>query len=113
MIKGSELKMTSYFYIQVTDSELCDMMKNGSTNQKIFIDKAIKASAVEEVFNLIESLIDDELLSIQEDIRGAINGGILFLTDKDGAAQLSENDFIKYEITENLYLIIELAFKPI
>lgn len=102
--------MTSYFYIQVTDSELCDMMKNGSTNQKIFIEKAIKAGAVEEVFNLIESLIDDELLTgIQEpyDIRGSINGGVLFLTDKEGAAQLSENDFIKYEITENLYLIIE------
>lgn len=102
--------MTSYFYIQVTDSELCDMMKNGSTNQKIFIDKAIKAGAVEEVFNLIESLIDDEILTgILEpyDIRDAINGGVLFLTDKTGAAELSENDFIKYEITEDLYLIVE------
>lgn len=102
--------MTSYFYIQVNDNEICDMMKNGSTNQKIFIDKAIKAGAVEEVFNLIESLIDDEILTgIMEpyDIRDAINGGVLFLTDKAGAAELSENNFIKYEIKDNLYLIIE------
>ena len=89
----------------LTDWEAQDLLKKGSTNQQIFINRAIKAGAVEEVFNLLEDLVNEKILS--SDIRGYINGGILFLTDKEGAVELSENDFIKYEIVENLYLIIE------
>lgn len=96
----------------LSEWEAQTLLKNGSTNQKNFIEKAIKAGAVGEVFNTIENLINDEILTgwmNQEpfDLRGALNGGVLFLTDAAGAAELSDNNFLKYEIQNDLFLCIE------
>lgn len=99
--------MTSYFLLEVTDSELTDILKTGSTNQKNFINKAINNHAVTEVFDLLESLITGWSGQEPFDIRGAINGGMLFLTNAVGVKELSDNDFIKYEIKDDLFLVIE------
>lgn len=102
--------MQSYFYIEMNHSEIETLFKNGSTNQKAFINTAIAFNAVDEVFNILEELINDEILTPRGtvyDLRGNINGGVLFLSDKEGIKELDINNYLIYEVVENLYLCIQ------
>lgn len=103
--------MTSYFIIEMNNSEVQTLFRNGSTAQKQFIKQAEENHAVSEVFQLLESLIHDEILTgingEPYNLRGEINGGVLKLINLEDKKELSENDFLIYEIKENLFLCIE------
>lgn len=78
--------------IEVTNSELWDMFRNGSTNQKVFIEN-LTFSEFEEVIDLLEN-------EYECDIRGDINGGGISIVDK-------ENEYTVLKLDDNKFLEIQ------
>ena len=86
--------------IEISNTELYDILKDGSTNQKHFINTIEKYNLdVDNVFDIIENTFIE--LEIKDDIRGLINGGVLYIDNK------TNNQFLNIELDDNIYLIIE------
>ena len=67
--------------IELSTSEIWDLLKEGSTNQKNFIE-SLRYDEFEEFIGLIDESYDEF------DLRGYINGGVLKVEDDP------EDDFI-------------------
>lgn len=61
--------------IDLTPSEIWDLLKDGSTNQRNFIS-SLKYSEFEEFIEFIEEYYDNEF-----DLIGYLNGGVLSVED--------------------------------
>lgn len=84
--------------IELSNMELYDMLKDGSTNQKNFIkDIDDNNLDIDDVFDTIENT----LIECEYDIRSLLNGGALYIDDKENENALS------IELDNNVYLIIE------
>ena len=82
--------------IELSTSEIWDLLKEGSTNQKNFIN-SLKYSEFEEFIDIIENYCNEF------DLRGYLNGGCLFVED---TPEDVEEEYIIYEngrITITLY----------
>lgn len=90
--------------IELSNMELYDILKDGSTNQRNFIkDIDDNNLDIDDVFETIENtLIECDMLStITYDIRSLLNGGVLYIDNKENENALS------IELDNNVYLIIE------
>jgi len=86
--------------IELSNIEIYDMLKNGSTNQKNFIkDIDDNNLDIDDVFDTIENTFIE--CDIKYDIRSLLNGGVLYIDDKENENALS------IELDNNVYLIIE------
>lgn len=61
--------------IEMTVNEIWDLLKEGSTNQRNFIE-SLRYSEFEKFIEYIEEYYDGEF-----DLRGEINGGVLWVED--------------------------------
>ena len=86
--------------IDLSTGELCDLLKEGSTNQREFI-KSLKFHEFEEFIEFLEFMEDfDEF-----DLRGYLNGGILDVVETPEDAEEIEG----YIIYENERIAIRLV----
>lgn len=64
------------YLIDLSESEVVDILKNGSTNQKNFIKNIVKAdNSPEDV--ILKIIAFDEEIGSQTDLRGWLNGGVM------------------------------------
>lgn len=85
--------MTCFIKIELNDSEIFDLLKNGSTNQKQIVKDIIKYDVYDEFFDIIEEIaINDSF-----DLRGAINGGVLQVNKY-------EDEELEYLAPEDIHL---------
>lgn len=86
--------------VDLSNYELYDLLRNGSTNQKHFVNQMNKFNLnVDDLFDEIENIFIE--YEIKYDIRSLINGGVLYLDDTQS------QDFSNFEIKDGVYLIIE------
>ena len=86
--------------VDLGNYELFNLLSNGSTNQKHFINQMDKFNLnVDDVFDEIENIFID--YEIKDDIRSLINGGVLYIDNK------AHDDFYKKKKKDGVYLIIE------
>lgn len=85
--------------IELSTWEIGDLLKQGSTNQRDFIN-SLKYTEFEEFLEVIEDCYDDEF-----DLRGFINGGCLFVEDTPEDAEEIEG-YIIYE-NERIAIVLE------
>jgi len=86
--------------VDLGNYELFNLLSNGSTNQKHFINQMDKFNLnVDDVFDEIENIFID--YEIKDDIRSLINGGVLYIDNK------THDDFFNIELKDGVYLIIE------
>ena len=80
--------------IEMTTSEIWDLLKEGSSNQRNFIN-SLRYSEFQEFIEIIEDYDDFDLI-------GYINGGVLFAEETD---QINEDYciFSNGRVTINLY----------
>lgn len=91
--------------VDLSNYELYDLLKNGSTNQKHFVSMIDEYNLdIDNVFDSLEQLFFD-CGEKNYDIRGWINGGVLYITDDASGYQLEE--FVHMELDSNIYLILE------
>lgn len=87
--------------IDLSNYELYNLLENGSTNQKHFISQINNFCLnPDDVFETMENMFDDCELE-NYDVRGWINGGVLYISD------IVNDDFLCYEIDNGVYLILE------
>lgn len=93
--------------VDLSNDELYNLLKNGSTNQKHFVSMIDEYKLdIDNVFDLLEELLFDYLIDEKDcDIRGWINGGALYITDDASGYQLEE--FANVELDSDIYLILE------
>ena len=94
--------MICYLNIELSDSEVLDLLKNGSTNQKQIANDIIKYDVYDEFFNILEEIQEFNKF----DIRSAINGGVLKIIKYEP----EEIEFIELEnihLKDNVYLYLE------
>lgn len=106
--------------IDLSNNEVYDMLKNGSTNQRNFI-KTINNYGlnIEDVFNTIDDIINESIGTsntiddvLNMDLRSLLNGGVLYIaTEKDynhfNDFVYAIENFFSYELEPGVYLIIE------
>ena len=86
--------------VDLSNYELFDLLSNGSTNQKHFVNQMDKFNLnIDDLFDEIENIFID--YEIKDDIRSLINGGVLYIDNE------KHDDFINIELDDNVYLIIE------
>lgn len=86
--------------IDLGNYELFDLLSNGSTNQKHFVNQINKFNLnVDDLFDEIENIFID--YEIKDDIRSLINGGVLYIDNE------IHDQFINIELKDGVYLIIE------
>lgn len=86
--------------VDLGNYELFNLLSNGSTNQKHFINQMDKFNLnVDDVFDEIENIFID--CEIKDDIRSLINGGVLYIDNE------THDDFFNIELKDGVYLIIE------
>lgn len=86
--------------VDLSNYELYDLLENGSTNQRNFINQINRFNInVDDLFDEIENIFIE--CEIKDDIRSLLNGGVLHLSD------IPSKDFFSHEIKNNVYLIIE------
>ena len=86
--------------INLSNYELYDLLENGSTNQRHFINQINKFNInVDDLFDEIENIFIE--YEIKDDIRSLLNGGVLQLSD------IPSKDFFSHEIDNGVYLILE------
>ena len=86
--------------VDLSNYEIYDLLRNGSTNQKHFVNQINKFNLnVDDLFDEIENIFIE--YEIEYDIRDLINGGVLYLNDT------ASKDFLNFEIKNGVYLIIE------
>ena len=77
--------------VDLGNYELFNLLSNGSTNQKHFINQMDKFNLnVDDVFDEIENIFID--YEIKDDIRCLINGGVLYIDNK------THDDFFNIEL---------------
>lgn len=87
--------------VDLSNYELFDLLSNGSTNQKHFVNQINSFNLnVDDVFETMENMFNDCEME-NYDIRGWINGGVLYISDS------INDDFLCYEIDNGVYLILE------
>ena len=98
-------------YIDLNDYEIMQILRDGSTNQRNFVNKVDSLKI--DYFKLFEVLEDyQEYFNTQIDIRSLLNGGALYIaTDKDYHCLddfvYAVENFYSYELKEGVFLIIE------
>lgn len=94
--------MICYIKIELSDSEIFDLLRNGSTNQKQIANDIIKYDVYDEFFNIIEEIA----INNSFELRSAINGGVLKIIEYEP----EEIEFIEPEnihLKNNVYLYLE------
>ena len=86
--------------IDLNSYELYDLFKNGSTNQKHFVQCIDDFNlTIDDTFETIENIFNE--YEIKDDIRSLINGGVLYISNE------TNDQFINIELKDSVYLIIE------
>lgn len=86
--------------VDLSNWEVYDLLRNGSTNQKHFVNQMNKFNLnVDDLFDEIENIFNE--YEIEYDIRSLINGGVMFLDNTPS------KDFLNFEIKDGVYLNIE------
>lgn len=75
IIKKITILWGDYMKIELSTGEIWDLLKEGSTNQRNFI-QSLKYTEFEEFLEFIEDYYDDEF-----DLRGYLNGGVLWVEE--------------------------------
>ena len=91
--------------IELSIFETRDLLANGSTNQQQFV-KDLTFSEFEEAIETLEDWYEYTGFNV-DDIRGAINGGALYITDD--TSEMSEDDkmFIINEFDSGLLMVFD------
>ena len=93
--------------ISLSNFEVFDMLRNGSSNQQAFI-KRIPSSDWDDVFDTLENIWEELEFQEVDDIRGALNGGALYVSDKDDLSEDME-DFVICELSNYKVVVFDYS----